>query len=341
MLIHFTSTALLVLLILQTLTGLSVLFWPVSAFLMDLHRWGSWAVIVLLPLKGVIVYRSLARGLRRSISRGLVPILSSLMAGMLLLLLTAGLVWTWRIGEWLVLFGQTVISWHWILGLVILPLLLVHVWQRWPNPSRRFLATRRAALSGLAAAIFGVVGWRLAEWLAAARQAINHPRSPATGSREYRSFSGNSMPVTTNYGEDPHRLQADEWRLMIGGMVEQPLELNYAQLMSLPADEMVATLDCTVGWWSSQRWTGVPLMALVNRARPLAQANFVRLWSDTGYNKTFSFAQAQPLLLATHIQGEVLSHEHGFPLRLVAAGWRGWFWVKWLVEVELVARPVA
>jgi hypothetical protein len=237
--------------------------------------------------------------------------------------------------------GQTVISWHWVFGLAILPFFIIHIWHRWPNPSGRFLLSRRVAMRSIAAAVFGLVGWQAADWLAEEREAEDHIRSASTGSREYRSFSGNAMPVTTNAGENPRRLNPDNWQLSIDGLVNSPLEFQYHQLLQLPPKQLTATLDCTVGWFSRQRWQGVPLMDLVRRARPIRQANFIRIWADTGYNKSFSLQEAESILLATHLGGEPLSHPHGYPLRAVVPGWRGWFWVKWVRRIEVVSRPAA
>jgi DMSO/TMAO reductase YedYZ molybdopterin-dependent catalytic subunit len=46
--------------------------------------------------------------------------------------------------------------------------------------------------------------------------------------------------------------------------------------------------------------------------------------------------QAEEILLATHVGDEVLNHVHGFPLRAVVPSRRGWHWVKWLTEIEVV-----
>ena len=50
-------------------------------------------------------------------------------------------------------------------------------------------------------------------------------------------------------------------------------------------------------------------------------------------------AEARTALLATHIGEEPLSYEHGFPLRLVAPGRRGFEWVKWITPVEVLTEP--
>jgi DMSO/TMAO reductase YedYZ molybdopterin-dependent catalytic subunit len=104
-------------------------------------------------------------------------------------------------------------------------------------------------------------------------------------------------------------------------------------------DTLVATLDCTGGFYSRQRWSGVRLDRLLERAGPLPAASHVRVISHTGYRWSFELRDARGLLLATSVGGEPLSHEHGAPVRLVAPGRRGFEWVKWVVGVELHDGP--
>ena len=61
--------------------------------------------------------------------------------------------------------------------------------------------------------------------------------------------------------------------------------------------------------------------------------------SITGYVRRFSLDEAGGLLLATHVGNEELSVGHGFPLRLVAPGYRGYSWVKWVSELEVSSDP--
>jgi hypothetical protein len=61
--------------------------------------------------------------------------------------------------------------------------------------------------------------------------------------------------------------------------------------------------------------------------------------SATGYRRRLPVADAGTLLLATRLAGRPLSAGHGFPARLVAPGRRGFWWVKWVVSVEVDPAP--
>ena len=108
----------------------------------------------------------------------------------------------------------------------------------------------------------------------------------------------------------------------------------------MPAAEVTATIDCTTGWYSTQRWRGVPLNAILDQAGLSGPVGLLQLRGASGYLGVFTLAEAAEVLLATHVGGQVLEHWHGYPVRAVAPSRRGWFWVKWLSEVEVLAPSV-
>lgn len=338
MLLQFTNVAILTCLISLSLTGVITLITSGVTLVMDLHRASAWALLALAPTKAGIIYRSLRRGLRMSWDRGVVPVLSSLMVGIVVLGIVFGLAWPLRFKDWWVLLGQTAISWHWILGLALLPLLLLHALFRWPNPRAGVLLSRRAAIKSLAIGIAGLLGWRATEALARWRQDPDHPRRLPTGSRRHGSFQGNAFPVTTNYGERPRLIAPEDWTLIIAGAVAEPLTISYSELLGLGSEEWTASLDCTVGWYTTQHWQGIPLRDVLQLVERKAYARFFRLVSDTGYSKPFSWRERSGILLATHVGGEPLAHPHGSPVRAVIPSRRGWFWVKWLTKIELFSH---
>jgi DMSO/TMAO reductase YedYZ molybdopterin-dependent catalytic subunit len=119
----------------------------------------------------------------------------------------------------------------------------------------------------------------------------------------------------------------------VGGAVERPRAYAVADLDR--GDELVATLDCTGGFASTQRWRGTRLGALLDEAGVESAGAHVRVVSHTGYRWSFALADARELLLATRVGDEPLSHGHGAPCRLVVPGHRGFQWVKWVTRVEV------
>lgn len=336
--LRFVNTLILTLVVLLTLTGLYGLMWPLPGWMFDVHRTAGWAVIALIPWKAIISLRSLRRGLDRRFDRSAVVGVSVLLAALTLLVITFGLMWAWRAGPdllWVGLYGDAVISWHWMLALGLLPLFALHVWRRWPRPKRTDFLSRRSALKLMALGAAGVAGWWISESLARTRA---NPASPRrfTGSREEGSFTALGYPVTNTVGQGQIVLDPETWRLTLGGAVKNPLTLTYADVLGLPASEVTAMLDCTSGWYTTQVWRGVPLVDLLAQAGPRPEALAILLKDISGYPAYFTLAEAQEILLATHSGGQVFDHWHGFPLRAVVPSRRGWQWVKWVTEIEVL-----
>ena len=129
-------------------------------------------------------------------------------------------------------------------------------------------------------------------------------------------------------------IDVDSWRLRVSGSAAaRPVALSYADLATLPRREASVVLDCTGGWWSEQRWSGISLMDVLARCGMGEGATRVEVISLTGHRWTFDRSEAEQALLATHVGGETLSTGHGYPLRLVAPSLRGFLWIKWVGEV--------
>jgi DMSO/TMAO reductase YedYZ molybdopterin-dependent catalytic subunit len=328
---RLVNTVLLVLMGALLVSGVVMLYTTWLPWVFDVHRIMGFAVIALLPWKVWIVYRSLRRRIR---DHG--PWLSTLaslpLAVLLLLVIGLALMWMWRVGPYQTVLAQTVIAWHWMLGLGMTPFFIAHVWLRWPRPRVADFASRRGTLRLLGLGAAGVVGWLLSVAIARIPATEERPRRPVTGSRGFGRFTANIFPVT---GEGTVEIDVAVWRLSVEGAVDEALSLTYDEIHSMAEETRIETLDCTSGWYTVQQWTGIPLVRILEEAGAVGAAG-VRLVSATGYNHTYSMAEARAILLATHVGEEVLAPRHGYPLRAIVPDRRGWFWVKWLVRVEVL-----
>ena len=136
----------------------------------------------------------------------------------------------------------------------------------------------------------------------------------------------------------------DTWSLKVSGMVSNPFEITFDELMSLPQVEQAVTLSCVsneVGGTlvGNALWQGVPLGTLLQHAGVQPDASQVVGRSVDGFTAGFPTAALttdRPALVAVGMNGEPLPVLHGFPARLVVAGLYGYVSAtKWLTEIRL------
>ena len=166
---------------------------------------------------------------------------------------------------------------------------------------------------------------------------------------------------------DVPAVDADAWRLEVGGTVDRPLSLSLQDLRAREPESWTVTLECAGNGrallqprpvsqpWGQEAvgtatWTGVPLRSLLDEAGPAPGAREVVFAGlDRGvdggieqdYARSLSMADAAGpgVLLAYGMNGAPLPPQHGFPLRLVVPGWYGMASVKWLRSVTVVDTP--
>ena len=153
-------------------------------------------------------------------------------------------------------------------------------------------------------------------------------------------------------------IDAKDWTLQIGGLVERPLTLTLSELMARPRQEVAFTLECSgnhgfpwfLGGIGTARWAGTPLAAVLAEAGVRKNGiEVVFFGSDAGeetvreikmpqhFARSLSLADAMNPnnLLCYEMNGAPLPNPNGFPLRLIVPGWYGIANVKWLHRIEV------
>jgi hypothetical protein len=314
------NLALLALLAVAFATG-----WLAFAFATAPARWslvvhaaGGFAILAMLPWKSMIARHGLGRprpGRWASVLFG-VLVLVSLVAG---LLHSSGL---------LVYRGPlTAMELHVGAAIAAVPLAIWHVVARRIRLRPTDLSRRAIIRSGMVIAAASMA-YAATEVVVIATGIAGATRR-FTGSYEAGSFEPDSMPVSSWMLDEIPQIDTQSWRLYAGGR-----PWSYDELFAFD-DQMTATLDCTGGFFSTQRWSGVRLDRLIDQGRGLS----IRVVSTTGYDRRFPIQRASSLLLATRFGGDALDPGHGFPVRLVVPDGRGFWWVKWVSAIEVDELP--
>ena len=221
--------------------------------------------------------------------------------------------------------------------------------------SRRAFFTAAAGLTAAGVAAGATGRWLGARFSAAASRAqVVLPRAlrplPAVPAGVEVGVAGVSPFVTPN--SDFYRIDTaltvpqvpvDTWRLRIDGMVRQPLELSYDDLLGRDLVEADITMTCVSnevggGLVGNARWLGVRLDELLDEVGVEDRADQVVGRSFDGYTCGFPVEtlDGRDALVAVGMNGEPLPLRHGFPARLIVPGLYGYVSAtKWLTQIEL------
>ena len=131
----------------------------------------------------------------------------------------------------------------------------------------------------------------------------------------------------------------EQYRLGIEGLVETPLSLTYEEVLAYPSVTEVVLLICLGFFADNAEWTGVPVTALLEKAGIKPEAKTVVFQDIAGsYKKELPLEDIMgndSIFLAHTVDGQTLPAEDGYPLRLVAKGKYGSYWVKWVASIEV------
>ncbi len=164
------------------------------------------------------------------------------------------------------------------------------------------------------------------------RLALLAPRDPAIGpmGRPVNRSAANAGVLNA--------ITPAAYVLTVEGRVTTPLSFTLDQLSSLPTHEATLPISCVEGWSYSARWRGVrvdDLLAMAG-APAGAHAHVVSLEQHSPYQVSYldhDQAHDHDTLLATHLDGQPLIPDHGYPLRLIGPGRPGVNQTKWVTKL--------
>ena len=128
------------------------------------------------------------------------------------------------------------------------------------------------------------------------------------------------------------------WDFRVHGEVDNTITLGWAELNELPKATVTQDIHCVTRWSRfDTTFTGVPWSAIRELVGQRPSAHHAIAHAEAGFtaNVPASFLDAEGALLVTHADGEPLTPEHGWPLRLVVPGKYFWKSAKWLRAIEL------
>jgi DMSO/TMAO reductase YedYZ molybdopterin-dependent catalytic subunit len=129
------------------------------------------------------------------------------------------------------------------------------------------------------------------------------------------------------------------WRLVVDGLVENPLSMSYEELLALPTVTQAPRLECPGFFVDYAEWTGPLVKTILEEAglKPEASDVWFSDGSEFPYQRSLPLDQAlgDDTFVAHTVYGQPLPPQHGYPVRLVAGSRLGSYWVKWLFHIEV------
>ncbi|MBJ7400017.1 molybdopterin-dependent oxidoreductase [Mycolicibacterium sp.] len=187
------------------------------------------------------------------------------------------------------------------------------------------------------------IGKAMVGWL---KKLLERSAPRATYSKDDISdyfWPNGTLPVTDEY----RQLQAGNWSdyvLRVDGLVENPLEITYAELLALPKQDQITHHFCIQGWSAIGEWTGVPMRTICEMVKPLPSAKWVAFYSFAEGSDGGRYYDCHPIanmyheqtILAYGLNGAPLNESHGAPVRLRDEVELGFKMVKWIEAIEFV-----
>jgi methionine sulfoxide reductase catalytic subunit len=190
------------------------------------------------------------------------------------------------------------------------------------------------------------------------RYKLDRPITDPKYSENYNNFY--EYGSEKSIADDAQQLKIRPWTVKIDGMVEKPIEIGIDDLLKkMPLEDRLYRHRCVEAWSMAVPWSGFAMAALVDLAKPLGSAKYVRMetfhdpaeapgqkqfWYPWPYVEGLTIAEAKNELafFVTGMYGKPVPKQDGAPLRLVLPWKYGFKSVKSIVHVSFTdQQPVS
>jgi DMSO/TMAO reductase YedYZ molybdopterin-dependent catalytic subunit len=158
---------------------------------------------------------------------------------------------------------------------------------------------------------------------------------------EIRNYQGENLSSIADVRENAIKgtqyLNESSYRLTITGLVDNPQQLTYADVMRRQIYQKVVTIYCVEGWQASILWEGVLVKDLLQQAGANMSAPTVIFYASDGYSTALplDYIIKKDIILANKMNNLTIPAERGFPFELVAESQYGYKWIKWITKIEV------
>ncbi len=145
----------------------------------------------------------------------------------------------------------------------------------------------------------------------------------------------NNMPKTSIKGTQ--YVNMSNYTLEVTGLVQNPRNYTYDEVLNHTTYQKVVTLNCVEGWDATILWQGVLVSDLLRDVKPLPSGTTVIFTAADNYTTSFpiDYLYNNNILLAYKMNNVTIPPEYGFPFQLVAESKWGYKWIKWVTKIEV------
>ncbi|OXM88304.1 sulfite oxidase-like oxidoreductase [Paenibacillus rigui] len=144
-----------------------------------------------------------------------------------------------------------------------------------------------------------------------------------------------------HYGSVPYYNDMSKWDFRVFGLVEEEVTLSYQDFIALPRREFKNDIHCVTTWSKLDNvWEGVAVSEVMKRVKLKPEAKYVMLHAEHGWTTNLpldDFLRDTSFFGLKH-NGQLLSPEHGYPVRAVVPHLYFWKSAKWIRGLEFMAK---